>query len=515
MYKVILVDDERIIREGIAQIITWEEHGFEFVGAAANAFEALDIIKEEEPDILITDIKMPMMDGLQLIEKAREQNTQLISVVLSGYGEFDFASQAMRLGVRHYLLKPCNEQDILKVLAEIKQDLDKRVRMTRYLKENNEKMEKMMPLVREQFLRDFIIHSNHSKYESAYYKKLLHLDDDCIRLVIFQIEQNFAVEELYVLSKAVEDAYQEDLFFKTIINHQILVASAGADSELNLQRINQVKFDFDQYSSIPVSVAYSDCRPLDAANEQYMILQDCLRYTFLVGEGSIITQKDLAMLKNEQISEIFHFDYSQITFAVQSGNKAAFKACIDAYFQTLQDNKCSPNLLRLHYLELLLAVIRGGQKNELNLYMEQLADTQARRDLPDMRDRIEQIGVQMTEANHDAMVNRQNAVVQQIIQYVQLHIDNEALSLKWIAEHILYMNEGYLSKLFIKETGEKFSAYITNIRVEKAKKIIRSQPDIKIYDVASQTGFGHNPQYFSQVFKKITGLTPSEFSSRS
>src|SRR5690554_4350705 len=119
MYRVLLVDDERIIIEGISSIIDWGSYGTELIGTARNGLEAYEFIVMHEPDIVITDIRMPGMDGLQLVQKVRENDHHVQFIMLSGFGEFDYARKAMRYGVKHYLLKPCNEQLITQALTEV------------------------------------------------------------------------------------------------------------------------------------------------------------------------------------------------------------------------------------------------------------------------------------------------------------------------------------------------------------------------------------------------------------
>ncbi|UZQ85164.1 response regulator [Thermoclostridium stercorarium] len=126
MYKVLLVDDERIIREGIASLINWKNCGFELIGAAESGIEALHMIKTYKPEVVITDIKMPALNGLELMAEVKKDYPETIFVVLSGYGEFDYANEAMKYGVRHYLLKPCNENQIMEALSDVHSELEKK-----------------------------------------------------------------------------------------------------------------------------------------------------------------------------------------------------------------------------------------------------------------------------------------------------------------------------------------------------------------------------------------------------
>ncbi|MFP7169542.1 response regulator [Terribacillus sp. 7520-G] len=248
MFKVLLVDDEPMLLEGISSIVEWEQQGTVLHGIARNGLEALEFIREHVPDIVITDITMPGLDGMGLIEQGSKVSPAIKWILLSGYNEFEYAQKAMRFGVKHYLLKPSSEEDIHEALTEVVQEL----------------------------------------------------------------------------------------------------------AEENKMRIH---------------------------------------------------------LANEDTEEL---------------------------------------------------------------------------------------------AKYSSVVNK-------MIIAIKENIENPSLSLQWIANEVLYMNTDYLGKLFKKEVGEKFSAYVVKRKIDKAVEIMGKQKDIKVFELAEQLGYGNNPQYFSNIFKKQTGCSPTEW----
>lgn len=128
MYKLLIVDDEEIEREGMVEFIPWEKYGIEIMGTAWNGIEALGKIRDERPDIILTDIKMPVMNGIELIKETRKIYPDVEMIVLSGYGEYEFTSQAMREGVKYYILKPCDEEKVTEIIEKVKEDIEKSVR---------------------------------------------------------------------------------------------------------------------------------------------------------------------------------------------------------------------------------------------------------------------------------------------------------------------------------------------------------------------------------------------------
>ena len=157
MEKLLIVDDEEIELDGMAELIDWPSYGYELVGTAVNGKRGLALIQEKQPDIVITDIKMPVMDGLAMIRAAQEQHADAVFVVLSGYGDYEYTSQAMQLGIRHYILKPCDESKILPVLEQARAELHERRSKAQKTTEMENTVRRMAPMAREKALRDLLL----------------------------------------------------------------------------------------------------------------------------------------------------------------------------------------------------------------------------------------------------------------------------------------------------------------------------------------------------------------------
>jgi two-component system, response regulator YesN len=511
MYKVLVVDDERIIRDGIASIIEWDQQGFLFVGAASNGVEAYEMILRDTPQIVITDIKMPGINGLELISKVKEEFPEMIFVILSGYGEFDLAKEAMRYGVKYYLLKPCNENKIIEVLIEIRSELIQREDKEEFTQKNRENFEKVLPLVREQFLRDFVTKRNYAGGDFEYYCRLLNIEDKSLQLVVFQPEGEFGFEELFGLMKIIEDVFAEKKFFNSTIKNQVLIMIQAIAYEELIDMIHEVKKAFSYYHTLEVTVVYSDIDNFKNAPLLYKEVQECLKYSFYLGEGSIITKKDIELGRDKSGDEDLIFDYEAIAVAIKSGNVDAVGAEIDNYFHELQLKKCGINIIKTYAVQLFMVVIRQCPGEVIDKYTNKIIELQNLKSFEQIQEFVKAVGDQLAEANHENIITIHSKLVRTVVQYLQEHLENEDLSLKWLSNHVLYLSDGYISKLFIKETGEKFSHYLMRVRMEKAKELIEKSDDDRICEVAQKVGFGNNPQYFSQLFKKYTGWSPSEY----
>lgn len=330
MLKMIIVDDEKIIRETIYSIIDWTALGIEVVGVCKDGIEAFDAIVDEYPDIVMTDIKMPGISGLELIAKVQEAELAIEFVILSGYGEFEFAQTAMKYGVKHYLLKPTNEKEIIQVMQACTVTCQ----------------EKMAARV---------------------------------------------------------DSLMEELF----------------TTEERAEKKTQRKF-FTQLSN----------------------------------------QSDVSRAKTQMIKMLM---------------EAAKK---DIY--ALNKVQMTEDIVEIDACEDMDALVPCAEKI-------------------------------MTRIFSAAPQHKYIDCVEKVLEYVEEHLSDSNLSLKWISENVLFMNADYVSKQFVRQTGSKFSSFLMELRIQQAKKLLLDKNLDSPYEVAEKVGFGNNPQYFSQIFKKYTKMSPSAY----
>ena len=162
MYKLLIVDDEKIEREGMAELIDWGSFGIELAGTAWNGQDGYEKVLNLHPDIVMTDIKMPVMDGLGLIRKLKEELPDIQVIVLSGYGEYEYTSQAMELGIKYYILKPCDEERMLPVIEKVKEEIrEKQQEKRKY----DTTVKKLLPLAKEQVFRNILLNRETSRKE--------------------------------------------------------------------------------------------------------------------------------------------------------------------------------------------------------------------------------------------------------------------------------------------------------------------------------------------------------------
>jgi two-component system response regulator YesN len=551
MYKVLIVDDERIILEGIAGLMEWEKYGTRLAGTARNGVEALAFIREHEPDIVISDIRMPGLDGLGLAERTRELNPSIAFIMLSGFGEFDYARQAMQHGVKHYLLKPCNENTIGEALSEVVAQLGEERKKETFLTNLQKELRQVLPSAKEQFLKELVTNKMYGRGDWERYKELfgIELEHAEARLLLLQLEGRFEFEHLFALKNIAEDLLgREALVMSTTIGNQALLLIRNAhEEEKLLGLLFEVRTTFKGYYRLDATIAVSDPGPLTNARRMYLDTLRCMSFRFYLGEGSIITVGDTRGSgedktgKGEDKTENgedsagraigssgqsmipaepahahgaengFFYDDAKLCLYAKSGHLDAVIQELDELFKLLEELRLDDVSVKSYLIPIYVALIRQAEPSTTNDYLKELGRLEGIATLQGLRTFVEEKARMICQANYDNQKRRHSSIIGQIYDIVESHIGNADLSLQWVASEILYMNADYLGKLFRKETGEKFSNYVMKVRMERAMELIGAGGDVKVFELAEQLGFGDNPQYFSQVFKKYTGVSPSEY----
>jgi two-component system response regulator YesN len=518
MYKVMLVDDERLIREGIASMINWSELNLDLVGTCVDGREAYTQIAEQQPDIVITDIKMPKMDGLQLIEQVKRLYPDTRFVVLSGYGEFEFASKAMKYGVRHYLLKPCSRAEIVQVLSEIKVELYEDKQKAEFLGEMEHRLQNMIPQLKEQFLRDCILNNQKfSRMELDYYKNVLNIGDEQVILVLMQPEGQFDYLELFALKNISEDLFATgSIILSTNIGKRFLMLIQDMKEEALKERIRSVNDVFSQYYKLGLTVSFSNPGTAEQLSMLYRDVVECLKYRFYLGEGCIITERDVRDMEEgyRELALLSEVDFDKITMAVKVGNLQEMEGELAFFFEKLNEVHPQIEFAVSYCIELFAAITRQRNEHSPVQSAKERAAILSKDTLEDIQRDIVQVAREITSDNYERNARRHSRLVNQMLQLVKEQLHNEHFSLAWISKEVFFMDTDYIGKLFKKETGEKFSHYLMKARMEQATNLIDHSDDFKIYEIALQTGFGENYPYFSQMFKKQFGCTPTEYRKR-
>lgn len=496
MLKLIIADDERVIRESISSLIDWERLGVELTGLCRNGLEAYDMIIDEAPDIVLTDIRMPGMDGLELIRKVSLMDLDTRFIILSGYGEFEYAKEAMKYGVKHYVLKPCNKSQISDCIEEAAKDCYTKKR-TRYLENGHSLLTGSMyhniissviseSLGQKKTLPEIIgSYEPYLDFYSTPYQLLyvFFLEIDSLDLFLHELklycEQNLpqaTIHGTYVHNTLLlffKDYSSDCESLEYFIRHLSLPSQPV---ELELQK--------ETYHSLcklleVILVKLKRFSTIYYVNN-FHLLYTC-NYNYLMSETERLYQE----FKNDS-TDAFHsladllMGIEDAAFLKQLSGSLLLKAASD-----------TPSFSAVNLTEWLFKIDGEEDRQTLKSF---ILDCLKRLLLAPAKE------------------NSASSMVEQITSYVEQNLGNSVLTLKFISEQVLFMNVDYVSKRFFKETGRKFSDYLTDIRITRAKEYMAAGEKIQV--IAEKVGCGNNPHYFSQLFKKKTGMTPSAYSAK-
>ena len=482
MYRLLIVDDEEIEREGMAQFIPWDSYEIKVVSTARNGAEGLEKIAKFRPDLAIVDIKMPVMNGIEMIRQAKEQYPDMTFVVLSGYGDYEFTSQAMELGVRHYILKPCDESKMIPVLNKAFAELEE----ARKKNARSEKLETearlLKPYAREQLFRDLLLGKAQASSGARQLVDELGGEQRMVLLVDFRLKCGFDSLERYVVGNMLGDLLPDGtLLMTTGVDRDVLVlADAMAESSVETA-VQVLKKEFKRFETLPMLSSASRTGTLAELSVLFRQAQELLQLNMDENEPALLRPSRNAALP-ETVNEIFDLEALR-----QTGS----------YEELLQE-------LAFSFAKMEAKDYRPQQRQKLcELAWKLLFEDKAAPEdsLPAWADAL-------TAAwNHP----QPDARSREIFLAIYENLPEPEFSLQTIAQQRLFMSEDHLRRIFSQMTGNRFSAYLEHCRITQARRLLEFQPDMKISRLAELVGYPLDGQYFSKVFRKICGVTPTEY----
>ena len=482
MYTLLIVDDEEIEREGMAQFIPWDSYEIKVVSTARNGAEGLEKIAKFRPDLAIVDIKMPVMNGIEMIRQAKEQYPDMTFVVLSGYGDYEFTSQAMELGVRHYILKPCDESKMIPVLNKAFAELEE----ARKKNARSEKLETearlLKPYAREQLFRDLLLGKAQASSGARQLVDELGGEQRMVLLLDFRLKCGFDSLERYVVGNMLGDLLPDGTMLMTTgVDRDVLVlADAMAESSVETA-VQVLKKEFKRFETLPMLSSASRTGTLAELSVLFRQAQELLQLNMDENEPALLRPSRNAALP-ETVNEIFDLEALR-----QTGS----------YEELLQE-------LAFSFAKMEAKDYRPQQRQKLcELAWKLLFEDKAAPEdsLPAWADAL-------TAAwNHP----QPDARSREIFLAIYENLPEPEFSLQTIAQQRLFMSEDHLRRIFSQMTGNRFSAYLEHCRITQARRLLEFQPDMKISRLAELVGYPLDGQYFSKVFRKICGVTPTEY----
>lgn len=534
MFGVLIVDDEMIIRYGIKSMIDWEKLGLVVVGDAANGKEALELFNEQKPEIVIADIKMPVMDGIELIRQIRQKNSETKIIILSCLQDFEYAREAIRMGASEYLVKSdMMPSDMENVLRKVKETIRIEHDKLQQINDFRQKAQKNQSLEKERFLRDAsmgAIPQNETSQEAIerlglgylqgdlfilcvgidYYEKLISGLSEKEKREIDTLLAEFGKKALdgseRVMGEVFAGNHGEINFIIKISGNLRGKAAYDSIHQLGEALIRGIQNETGYIISVGISDSFNEILKMKDA---YFQAQSAYKFKTFFGCGRVI--HFMETLSSKPRERKLHLDIRTLQDYIYGMKREQVNHFVDDVFNNLADSKDfeGVNFASLEIVLTLSSVYSHISRNDEEImdkkreYYEQIKYLETVNDLKNwFKASFSQLMDLVGSAYHD-----DKNVISKALNYIQANYSRN-ISLQTISDHV-HLSKNYFVNLFKREVGESFVEHLTRVRVENAKRLLKDQR-LKAIDVGNMVGF-EDQRYFSKVFKKMTGFTPTEY----
>lgn len=545
MYKVIVAEDEQDVREAVVHGVDWRSLGFEVLDSAENGQEAWEQFARQAPDVLLTDIKMPFMDGLQLADLVKSRYPATRIVILSGYDEFEYAQKALKLQVDEYVLKPFSTGELMDVLAKVKAQLDEEAAEKKNVATLMEHYRKSLPVLRENFLASLMMRQ--VKKREIEEKSVLYdipLQGGAFQVAVISMDRPGASPEpedrpgggslslkdsedqelkLFAVLNIAEEIAAGHRLGRVFIHHGRVVllaiseeAGEAAVTAGTLAVAEEIRQAVERYLkfSVTVGVGVVTAEP-EKLSYSYKDAVLALDYRVILGGNRTISIADV----EKRLVEKVRFDElkeESLIRCIKLGTLQELKDIVDSLFQGLLEQPVSVKEYQLYLMEILTAILKAAKDADADLDAVFGVQTVPFAELHNLGTLEEAkswlIGI-CTRIMGSIAVVRQSAyknLVEEAVAYTRSRYMDSDISINKVCQH-LHISTGYFSSIFKKEMKMTFVSYLLHIRMEAAKELLRTS-DLKAFEIAEKVGYTE-PNYFSFSFKKHVGVSPKEYRS--
>ncbi len=533
MYKVLIIDDESIIRKGIKNIVNWKQLDCEVCADASDGIEGIELIKKYLPEIIITDIRMPGMDGLSMIKQVKGIVPYSKIIILTGYRDFDYVQEAIKFGAFDFLLKPSKIEELTAVLTRAVNEInDQKVR---HMEIDRFKVlfEQSIPVLREKLLYDIIYGLNTNEYEITEKMKLFNISIKNFVLVVMENDydekSNSSQYDKHLYQFGIVNSFEE-IFAEKYEVLSIMLNSSRVG--FIIQKPDRIPLDIEEVSekcsylqevinngfgfTVTIAVSSGGVSAMELPEK----LKECLgslEYKSYMGTNSIIQYSDLnSFFRYEDYSTLDKYQ-KQLLESIKSGNEGLVKVTTQNIARYVTTNKININYMKNFYYTTLSSINnirisvsaievdkRHEEGRDIASLLKLIEKSESAEELNSL---LEDVAVRIAEKVNNFNNKSIKLILRKAIDYIQEHY-SEQVTLNEVAENI-YVSTFYISRMFKKELGKSFVDYLNDVRIEKSKELLK---DIKYktYEVAEIVGIS-DPHYFSKLFKKYSGMTPSEY----
>ena len=532
MIKIFLAEDEKIVREGIKNGISWEKYGFEFAGEASDGELAYPLIIKSKPDILLTDIRMPFMDGLELAEMTKRELPNIHIMFFSGYDDFEYAKRAIKIGASDYLLKPVNSSQLLTALERMSETILQERSEKDYKSEFLKLQEERMQMERDR-LFDIMVSGKMTLKEVLKKGREHHLtlSAPMYNLILFQIkagdQKNHYSDENVQFDRKLKEELEgkTDIIGFNRLSEGYAVLIMGNDSSDMKQKVVE-------YSQLLVQISQSFCEmeyfggigvPVQRLSELKTSFQAASRAfacRYMMKQNQIVTSQEAIGIHDDggnitlEGMDLTKLNRDIVPNFLKNGSVKEVKYFVDEYFEACGNNFNSLIFRQYILMDVYLAVI--GFVTQLGFepdhVLREFGDAKTLQPcVATMGEAIRYARDILTKAisfRTSCSQKKYRLVLEKAVEFIGNHYKDEEISLNTVSSEV-NISPNHFSTIFSQEMGITFVEYLTKVRMEAAKELIL-KTDLRTSEIGYQVGY-KDPHYFSYLFKKLHGITPRAF----
>jgi len=523
MYSVFLVEDEIVVREGIRNSIPWEDTPYVLAGEAPDGEMALSIIKDVKPDILVTDIKMPFMDGLALARIVKKIQPWVKIIILSGHDEFQYAKEAISIGVEEYLLKPVSASDMLEAFGKVVCRIEEEKGKLDSMENLKQQVQSTSDMIRERWLGNFVTGLVDTE-EAVEQARAQGIDLISRSYTVIIAELGVGEENFRELSKAK----------RTVLSYigtgtDVISFSFGADRIVCIVKSNTqetleesvytfaqgIKFEVERNTQCTLAVAIgTPTERIGGIPHSYADALRAMKYLSATGRRVIVGINDIQTMEKVDFTKL---GSDPVADRLRYVTRDDIECLVDQYMGMLGDKPLKTHFIG-YYLLYDIMVAASAIIGELNgdikatfpsgLQQEYINRVSGSREL--FETEIRRIIGSIVALRESKGASRYCAMIQKAKRYIDIHFADPDISLHTVASFV-NVSPNHFSTIFSQEAGESFIEYLTCTRIERAKHLLIST-QMKSADIGYEVGF-NDPHYFSFIFKKNAGMAPRDFRS--
>ncbi len=521
MIKTVIVDDDVEMLDWLEQVVPWEEHGFKIISRARNGTEALEICRTQVPDLIITDITMPSISGLDLVSEIKEIKPDIRSVILTCHEDFNFAQRAVKLEADDYIVKyTLTSQGMVEILKRMKNKLDAESMQKETISLLNMELSSNRIVIEEKFITDIIARTLLKRQEIQKRVEVLKLNfpDKPFRVICNYIDnferdiEGCPIKEdgllKFCIMNIAEEIMQEEIGIKCFLY--------GRDKLIMLLWEEASGTSIKQRTLLKLKELHNSVRQILGMNMSSCISSVCINYTdigtamkettlmrdnyFFAGSGAVVTQeKDFS---NIDIYESLDGVRKELIIALDSGDRPAVIKLLDELYVKVESQNCTPKETKKLFSKISMDMLSSFNKNK-NAF-------EALKVNVDTYSALKEAFTNMVYSYLDNLGKTKNSAVRKeidrVLKYIETNLDKN-ITCESMAE-MVSMNSSYFSRLFKSEVGINFSDYLIGKRVEKATLLLEKS-ELTIEEITKAVGL-EQPSYFYRLYKKVTGKTPGE-----